>query len=318
MKLIPIKNFALSSIIIHLNGYILFTLFKNNVYYKIYFIMVAENILISYALSKILYNKHNICETTKKPTLYNSLTLNNIYNFMISSMIDTLEIYYFNIYKTTNILYDIITFIPKMFAFEIIFDLIHYWTHRCGHNRLIYKFVHKKHHNDHHNINILTTFNHSIVDLIFTNFIPVILTSYFINLSEYQMIVFMIYKKIIETSGHMAVFSRSTSFMQCMWIPKILNIELSSYDHYQHHVYSNYNYGKRFSLWDKIFGTYKFNKSIISKKNQILYNDESIKPTIKESDTYNWKLIYIPITTISLYYLSTLSYSIYSQYIFFK
>jgi sterol desaturase/sphingolipid hydroxylase (fatty acid hydroxylase superfamily) len=40
-------------------------------------------------------------------------------------------------------------------------------------------------------------------------------------------------------------------------LPKWLNIELYCEDHDIHHSVNNCNYSKRFSLWDKVFGTFK-------------------------------------------------------------
>jgi sterol desaturase/sphingolipid hydroxylase (fatty acid hydroxylase superfamily) len=49
----------------------------------------------------------------------------------------------------------------------------------------------------------------------------------------------------------------SGSFSQCVWIPRAFNISLYTEDHTLHHSNNNCNYSKRFSLWDKAFGTYK-------------------------------------------------------------
>ena len=66
------------------------------------------------------------------------------------------------------------------------------------------------------------------------------------------------YKLFIEISGHIGKKIYPTScFSQFMWLPKLLEIELYTEDHDLHHSMNNCNYSKRFSFWDKLFGTYK-------------------------------------------------------------
>jgi len=75
--------------------------------------------------------------------------------------------------------------------------------------------------------------------------------------SFFQFILISTYKVFIEISGHLGKKINSTSFTQCMWIHKLLSIELKVEHHDLHHTLNNCNYAKRFSLWDKIFGTFK-------------------------------------------------------------
>jgi sterol desaturase/sphingolipid hydroxylase (fatty acid hydroxylase superfamily) len=49
----------------------------------------------------------------------------------------------------------------------------------------------------------------------------------------------LVYKEYIEICG-----------------PECLGIQLHTEDHDLHHTSSQCNYGKRFCLWDKVFGTY--------------------------------------------------------------
>ena len=65
------------------------------------------------------------------------------------------------------------------------------------------------------------------------------------------------YKILIELAGHSAVYDNYSCFPQFMWIPRYLNIDLNKADHFLHHIDSNCNFSKRFTLWDKIFGTYR-------------------------------------------------------------
>ena len=153
--------------------------------------------------------------------------------------------------------YEIVYFIPLSFLFEIIFDFFHYGAHRMLHDKSVYKYLHKKHHKFNDPIAI-TTFYQDPFDLLLTNSIPTVLALYMVpGISYFQFHMMTIYKSFIEISGHSGkILYPTTSFIQLMWLPKWLHIELSSEDHDIHHSLNNCNYAKRFSLWDKVFGTY--------------------------------------------------------------
>jgi sterol desaturase/sphingolipid hydroxylase (fatty acid hydroxylase superfamily) len=160
-----------------------------------------------------------------------------------------------------NILYDLLYFIPISFIFEIIFDFFHYWSHRMMHtNKFLYKYFHKRHHLNIYPTTILT-FYHNPIDLILTNSIPFLLTLYILsnmhlNISIYTMNILTIYKTYIEISGHIGKrLYPSGSFPQFIWLPKFFDIQLFTEDHDIHHSHTNYNYSKRFILWDKVFHT---------------------------------------------------------------
>lgn len=144
------------------------------------------------------------------------------------------------------------------FIFEIIFDFFHYWSHRLVHsNGTLYKYLHKKHHKFIHPSSI-TTFYQDPMDLVLTNVIPTMITLCIIpKITYFQFTMIMLYKIFIEISGHVGKQLKPiSSFSQCMWVPKYLNIELYAEDHDLHHSKNNCNYSKRFSLWDKVFGTF--------------------------------------------------------------
>lgn len=163
-----------------------------------------------------------------------------------------------NLYFSKNIYHDIIYFIPHSFIFEIIFDFFHYITHRLLHNKHLYKYLHKKHHKFKHPISIIT-FYQDPLDLMITNSIPTILSILLVSKISYLQFNFiLVYKNFIEISGHTGkIIHPACSFSQCIWLPKLLNMELYTHDHDLHHSLNNCNYSKRFSLWDKLFGTYK-------------------------------------------------------------
>ena len=64
------------------------------------------------------------------------------------------------------------------------------------------------------------------------------------------------YKAYVEAAGHAGCESRATSFPQCVWLPRYLGIALRTADHDAHHGAAAVNFAKRFTLWDRVFGTY--------------------------------------------------------------
>ena len=181
----------------------------------------------------------------------------NTQDFLITYSIETIT-YLTALQLTTNnttILNDFLLFIPESFLYELIFDFFHYWMHRMMHMPFFYARIHKKHH-EYVFINSNTTFDHSVTDLLLTNFLPIICASYIVRVSPFTLTMIFWFKTIIEVSGHTGK-ETSSSFIQCIYLPKFLSIPLYSKDHLLHHMQPTVNFSKRFSIWDKIFGTYK-------------------------------------------------------------
>ncbi len=199
--------------------------------------------------------------------LFNSL-IEVTYSYLLYSS------FYPSNFTIQNISINIIYFIPISFLFEIIFDFFHYWTHRKIHEiPILYQHIHRKHH-QHSHPNVYTTFYQDPIDLLITNMIPTFLSIFI--LQQFFVIDYTLwrmlntYKVYIEICGHSGKnIPKTCSFVQCIWIPKILNIDLYTIDHDRHHSNIKCNYAKRFMLWDKIFGTY----------------DRGIENESKETDT---------------------------------
>lgn len=264
-----VYSFFKINAIVTLDGLLYYYIFNNIQIFTTIFIMTNNYIFLKY-FDYFNDKKINISDKTKY--IPNNIVI--LQDLFKASIIELISIIICKKKLVYNPTYELITFIPRTFIFELIFDFFHYWTHRISHNKYLYIF-HKKHHKQTNNISIFSTFNHSFFDLVFTNVIPMYLTSLIINLSEMQFFMFLIFKSIIEISGHSGVYAKDCSFIQCMWIPKLLGIELNIRDHYIHHAKFNYNYAKRFSLWDKTFGTYYQDNKMIEKEN-VLFNKNSI------------------------------------------
>ena len=155
-------------------------------------------------------------------------------------------------------------FIMWSFLYEIIFDFFHYWMHRIEHIvPFLYQYLHKTHHAYLHP-SALTTFHQNPIDLVLSNSIPNLLTleilKRFFNFrfSGFEFSLICSYKVFVEIAGHTGVHTNATAFPQFMWLPKLFGIELHTEDHDLHHSAPSKqcNFSKRFTLWDKCFGTY--------------------------------------------------------------
>ncbi len=251
-----IKNFILTNLILIFYSFFQFKLIGNYILYNfvVYFI---KNIFLVNLINFGLRHKKNISENIPKEEYFGEFYI----NIASASFVEALTYHFIQnslLNINNSILFDLFIFIPFSFVFEVIFDFFHYWTHRISHHRLFYKYFHKKHHKFQHP-SAITTFYQDPVDLIISNSFPIYATLYIMpqmSLLQYNLI--NIYKTYIEISGHSNKFLFPTSsFPQCMWIPRLLDIELYIMDHDNHHSINNCNYSKRFTLWDKVFGTYR-------------------------------------------------------------
>ena len=218
--------------------------------------MLLKNAGIAYILDVVNTDKEYIVPHPKEIIDYTY----HFKNIMVVSFMDILSLHIVikNLSYETNItVVDYILFIPQSFCFEIIFDFFHYCFHRVLHtNKYFYKYIHSHHHR-HSTINVYTTFEQHPVDLFFTNMIPILVSSYIIPSSHLFVFLFFWYKTFLEISGHLGKDNRGLSFPQFIWIPKYVDICLKSKNHHHHHVRPMKNFGKRFALWDKVFGTFE-------------------------------------------------------------
>lgn len=255
-----IKNFLYVNLALISLSYFQYTLLSRNYnIFIIFFIFLLRNIFMERSINFISSNKDFLGNIDRNNIKHDIKKM--IFFYISSTLIETIThnlIVNFYIYNKSNIVNDIIYFIPISFIYEVIFDLFHYITHRLAHsNSILYKYVHKVHHT-HQYVTSITTYYHHPLDLLFTNTLPQILTMIIMPKMSYITYNFIIiYKIFIEISGHTGKKMKTSSFPQFYWLPKILGIQLNTEDHDNHHKMINYNYSKRFKLWDIIFGTYK-------------------------------------------------------------
>ena len=150
-------------------------------------------------------------------------------------------------------------FLIKSFAFEAIFDFVHYWLHRSAHaHPLLYRWVHKTHHS--FGVCAEASFCMSPPDVALSYCDPFYVAYCYggFGFSPFELQLLSTYLTYQEIGGHLNKHMRPTSsFAQCVWLPRWLGIELYTEDHDKHHSLNNCNFSKRFSLWDKLFGTFK-------------------------------------------------------------
>lgn len=225
---------------------------------SIFIVFTARNYLLMGFIDH--GTKHKPYIQTRRPLIEAYQHEFNV-NVFSSTAIETItyaciRVFLFHTYSRISVK-DIVLFIPLSFLFELLFDFFHYWLHRLVHQGVFYRSVHKKHHKYRNPVSIITYYQDPI-DLILTNSIPTLLALMLLpvlSLGQYHLL--LVYKEFIEISGHCGKRLRPTSsFSQCIWLPRILNIQLHTEDHDLHHSMNNCNYSKRFSLWDKMFGTY--------------------------------------------------------------
>ena len=262
ISLRSIINFFITNIFIVSLGlleYYVMLLNMNIINYIIVFLFTLfRNYCLIYAIDHVLTNKPHINEDFVEPIeqYYGEFQVNVIVTAFIESI--TVSVIKQYVPLTTNIVRDILTLLPLSFMFEVIFDFFHYWTHRmCHANKYLYAHSHKKHHTHKHVTSILTFYQHPI-DIIISNVIPLVCTLYILRrITLFQLAIIVIYKTFTEISGHHGKQTHPNAcFPQCIWLPKFLQIELYAEDHNFHHTLNNCNYAKRFSLWDKLFGTH--------------------------------------------------------------
>lgn len=239
----------------------MFLIFVSSIHYYLennLIFIICRNLTIIVIINFMLKNKNRL----SNKQIHEKYNGEFIIDLLIASTIE-----YFTSYFVVNniqidmkeIPFEFIKFIPISFIFEIIFDLFHYLLHRLLHSNSYLYMIHK-HHHEHCNITSIIAFHQNPLDLIMTNSIPFLISLNIISrlflINKYQIYLINTYKIYIEICGHIGKESKTSSFPQFIWLPKFLEIELYSEDHFNHHLYVNCNYAKRFSLWDKIFETF--------------------------------------------------------------
>lgn len=218
---------------------------------------ILKNIILVKLMNYLVYKNNK----TNKPK--ENFCLEHQIHLIVASVIEFITFLLLNIQDKHQIIKDLMLFMPVSFVFEVIFDFFHYWIHRILHsNSYFYQILHKTHHT-HIEVTPIITFVQNPIDLILSNAVPAYITIEIIkklgiDIDLFTLMCILTYKSYIEVAGHSDIKAKKTgSFVQCIWLTRYLDITLLSQHHVMHHTHVTKNFSKRFSLWDKVFGTFK-------------------------------------------------------------
>ncbi len=258
MKYKSIQIFALINIPLITIAGLEYSLFYSVAYpyLFLYISMLLKNVGMAFIIDWLNRDNPYIVSRSEKVAFH----IGSVQNILCVSLVDLLSLYITLAYITewTNIrVMDYLLFIPHSFCFELGFDFFHYCFHRMCHTvPYLYKHIHSHHHAN-SAITVYTTFEQHPLDLVLTNMLPILFTAALMAPNHHFMFLFFWYKSFLEISGHLGKENKGLSFPQCIWVPKALGISLKSKDHNYHHIRPLKNFSKRFSLWDKVFGTFE-------------------------------------------------------------
>ncbi|KAL1515395.1 hypothetical protein AB1Y20_002023 [Prymnesium parvum] len=149
-------------------------------------------------------------------------------------------------------------FACKLFFFELAFDGFFYAAHRIAHLPLLYRRVHKLHHAHTHDIRLISALQMTPADVALTHTAPLLGALCLVPLAPgLEMSLAKSYLLFQEFYGHAGVEHRGKNFGIAPWLTSGLGIELRAEDHLRHHVQAEVNFSKRFSLFDRLFNTWR-------------------------------------------------------------
>ena len=146
----------------------------------------------------------------------------------------------------------------RLLFFEVIFDGLFYVAHRLVHaHPLLYQYVHKLHHKHTHELRLLSSLQMTPLDVLLTHTLPVLGALYLVPIEAgIELSIAKTYLLFQEFYGHAGVVHKGRNFGPAPWLAYALDIELRAQDHQRHHIKAGCNFSKRFSLFDRLFGTW--------------------------------------------------------------
>lgn len=150
-------------------------------------------------------------------------------------------------------------FVAKSFLYELIFDMAHCYMHKMLHESPSLYCLHRKHHQYVHN-SVRCSFIMDPRDVLLTHIIPTLVCTTLLHrvISPFEYCLIRSYMVYQEAGGHLGKHTYPTAgFTQFVWLPRALDIQMTTEAHDLHHTGFNCNYSKRFTVWDKFLGTYR-------------------------------------------------------------
>mmetsp|Transcript_43793 Transcript_43793/g.115077 ORF Transcript_43793/g.115077 Transcript_43793/m.115077 type:complete len:342 (-) Transcript_43793:246-1271(-) len=146
----------------------------------------------------------------------------------------------------------------RLLVFEVVFDAFFYVAHRLAHAvPAIYLHVHKLHHAHTHDVRLLSSLQMTASDVLLTHTLPVLAALALVPLDAgLELSIAKTYLLFQELYGHAGVEHRGRCFGPAPFVVSALGIDLCAEDHRRHHIQASVNFSKRFSLWDKLLGTF--------------------------------------------------------------
>ena len=146
----------------------------------------------------------------------------------------------------------------RLLLFELTFDMLFYIAHRAVHLPAVYRRVHKLHHAHTHDLRLVSALQMSPLDALLTHTLPLLGALLLVPLAPgFELSIAKCYLLFQELYGHAGVENRGRNFGPAPWLATWLGLELRSEDHQHHHVRGDVNFSKRFSLFDRLAGTWE-------------------------------------------------------------
>jgi sterol desaturase/sphingolipid hydroxylase (fatty acid hydroxylase superfamily) len=147
----------------------------------------------------------------------------------------------------------------RLLAFEVLFDAFFYVAHRAVHsNAALYAAVHKQHHVHKHDSRLTSALQMTAADVALTHTLPVLGALLLVPIAPgLELSIVKAYLLFQEAYGHAGCAHRGRNFGPAPWVVQAMGVELRSEDHQLHHIRAGVNFSKRFSLFDRLGGTYE-------------------------------------------------------------
>lgn len=146
-----------------------------------------------------------------------------------------------------------ITYVVSGITYLLLWDFFQYWAHRLMHVPSIFKLLHSFHHDVH--MTVLNSYRHHPLEIIALNFVLNLPVAMFISV-VYPQVSLPIFWTVMAC---FALFLHAD--FEVPRIPILSSLMMLPNHHRVHHSLAskdfNKNFGQYFTIWDRLFGTYR-------------------------------------------------------------